>query len=519
MRLEAELKVGVMVVVAGVLLAVLLTMASNWTIGTPGDELTVQFDSISHLMRGAAVHLSGVSVGKVIGIRLGDEDRVEVRVRIDPPIGLREGLTAELGMLGFVGETFVMLKNGPLGNPSLDWSKPVQGTQAADTSALLEKLGTGMDELIATADAIRGFIDENGEQIADTAESTRAFMASTTDTLDELTARVGPVLDQASATLEKVDERLPGLLDDADALIGTTREEVTAARQDLAGVRSAAEQWVEGGRTATTTLASDAGAALAEVRESVKTLTEAATELQSELTTVVNDAGNALATEQTRLNESMAALDEALAEARGLLARVDRLAQKVETGQGALGQLMSDDTVVPAMHTTLDSATRALSELERVSESVAGLASGRRPEARVGLELTYRGAVRGLQPELGLWLSPSDGRAFYGAVTTRDGDQRYSAVIAQRLGPVWARAGFVDSEAALGLDWQVLPRVVLRGEALRVTRPLFDTNDDLELPRFDAEMMWSALPRTQVILGAEDVGRDVGFVIGLRSGL
>ncbi len=518
MRFAAELKVGVMVVVAGVLLAVLLTMASDWTIGTSGDELTVQFESITHLMRGAAVHLSGVSVGKVIGIRLDDQDRVEVKIRIDPPIRLRDGMTAELGMLGFVGETFIMLTNGPLGGPPLDWSKPVQGTQAADTSVLLEKLGTGIEELIGTAAAIRSFIDENGNQIAVTAESTRAFMASTTETLDELASRLGPVLDQASTTLAQVDKRLPGLLDEAEELIGTSREQIAGAREELTGVRSAAEEWVEEGRTATNTLAADAGDALADLQRSVRTLTEVATQLQADLTRVAQDAGNVLASEKTRLNESMTALDETLADARGLLARVDRVAQKVETGEGALGQLIADDTVVPAVHATLDSANRALSDLERVSESVAGLATGRRPEARFGVELTYRDAVRGLQPELGLWLSPAAGKAFYGAVSTRDGDRRYSAVVAQRLGSVWARAGFIDSEAALGVDWEVLPSVVLRGEALRVTRPLLDENDDVDWPQFDAEVIWSALPRTQIILGAEDVGKDLAIVAGFRSG-
>ena len=62
------------------------------------------------------------------------------------------------------------------------------------------------------------------------------------------------------------------------------------------------------------------------------------------------------------------------------------------------------------------------------------------------------------------------------------------------------------------------PWLTLRGEALRVTQPLTDPNDDLNLPRFDAKAMARPHPLVNVIFGAENFADDPGLILGVRAG-
>ena len=66
-RWDSDLKVGVMVVIGVILLCILLTMASDWSLGTPGEKLTLHFPHLQNLKKGAHTQLSGVAVGKVTG--------------------------------------------------------------------------------------------------------------------------------------------------------------------------------------------------------------------------------------------------------------------------------------------------------------------------------------------------------------------------------------------------------------------------------------------------------------------
>ena len=95
MRGEAELKVGVLVVIGLVLLGIVLTLSSDWHVGVPGEELTLRFNALSNVKGGGDVQLAGVHIGKVVGIRLDPEGFGEVTIRVEPPITLREGITAE----------------------------------------------------------------------------------------------------------------------------------------------------------------------------------------------------------------------------------------------------------------------------------------------------------------------------------------------------------------------------------------------------------------------------------------
>ena len=88
---------------------------------------------------GAKVQLAGVQIGKVTSVELNTEGtRVEVQMRVKEAFQrLRQGCQIKIGVIGFVGEAYIHLTNGPVENPNLKPTDlPLTGQDPLDLSEL-----------------------------------------------------------------------------------------------------------------------------------------------------------------------------------------------------------------------------------------------------------------------------------------------------------------------------------------------------------------------------------------------
>ncbi|HEX29860.1 TPA: MCE family protein, partial [Candidatus Poribacteria bacterium] len=136
-KTASEIKVGLLIALSLVILVLLLTNSANWR-GIGGKILKARFDFVSNLQLGAPVHMSGVEIGRVIDIKLVEEG-VEVTMRIKSPQPIRKGCVASIDFLGVVGETYVEIENGPLGNPPLPDKAVIRGRNPVSTATVLSK--------------------------------------------------------------------------------------------------------------------------------------------------------------------------------------------------------------------------------------------------------------------------------------------------------------------------------------------------------------------------------------------
>ena len=111
----SELRVGITVIVAGVILAVLLFLMSN-TAGlfTPRITIHSYFDNAQGLREGAPVRLAGVDIGNVRHISVvRDKDKqltpVEVTMKVSTKYiyALRRDSVTSLDTAGVLGETYL----------------------------------------------------------------------------------------------------------------------------------------------------------------------------------------------------------------------------------------------------------------------------------------------------------------------------------------------------------------------------------------------------------------------------
>lgn len=128
MKTPAELKVGILIIVAAILLAAMILFVGKFRL-EPENAYRTYFKFTRGLVKDAPVRLAGVEVGKVNTLNLIEDPRegytkVEVAFSISKHIRLREGTVASISSLGLMGEKYIEINPGPPGGNFI----PADGT-------------------------------------------------------------------------------------------------------------------------------------------------------------------------------------------------------------------------------------------------------------------------------------------------------------------------------------------------------------------------------------------------------
>src|SRR5262245_65965445 len=98
--------------------------------GPSGFLLTANFDELGGLKTRAPVVVSGVKVGQVRSITLGDDYRAHVTLDIDPRLHLPKDTSASTVTAGLLGDRYILLQIG--GDPAPRKSgDPIAFTESA----------------------------------------------------------------------------------------------------------------------------------------------------------------------------------------------------------------------------------------------------------------------------------------------------------------------------------------------------------------------------------------------------
>ena len=167
----SQLRVGVTVIVASIVLAILIFLMSG-TSGPFSSKLTFYsyFQSTQGLRVGAPVTLEGVTIGNVKRIKLVEGrqlDPVEVTMKVDPSYGFRikTDSVANLATAGVLGELFVDITSKDAKGPVAKSGTYLKSLEASSIEDVV-KAGQGtlqnMDVLLKRMDRILAGV-ENGE--------------------------------------------------------------------------------------------------------------------------------------------------------------------------------------------------------------------------------------------------------------------------------------------------------------------------------------------------------------------
>jgi phospholipid/cholesterol/gamma-HCH transport system substrate-binding protein len=231
---KQEVGVGALVLAGLVLFVVGLFWFSGRSIGHKGVSVDVVFDNALGLKAGDPVLTSGVKVGRVAKVNLGESvGRVVVTLELsgDLRIRPRSGATASISSLDFFGNKVIDYWPGAATDTLLPANMNIRGINPEELMAKLSGVATRASTLLGNATGLVN--DQLATDIHNTLIATQRGMAALTD------ATKGPLVNQSTQTLvslQRVMSRLDTLLGNANVkATGLRVDTLTANLQRLTG--------------------------------------------------------------------------------------------------------------------------------------------------------------------------------------------------------------------------------------------------------------------------------------------
>ena len=159
-----EIKVGLFVFIAFILLTVMIFSISDFYTAQPHYTLRVQFSYANGIQSGAPVRLSGVTVGEIRSIRIyrdesSQKNYAEMGILISNQAMIEEDAVAYINTLGLIGEKYLEIVPGTPGSRLLQSGEMLRGKDSVPTEKLIEsgfKVVSKLEETISSINKVVG---------------------------------------------------------------------------------------------------------------------------------------------------------------------------------------------------------------------------------------------------------------------------------------------------------------------------------------------------------------------------
>ena len=205
-----ETKVGIFLLLGiGLICTLIILFGEMPDLFKPTYTLTVRFPNASGLLKGSDVYLSGALIGKVTTDPqpIPDTQKVEVKLKINKSVGIRQDATYVIGSAGLLGDKFVEVRPVvyPDGTPDEKKASPVydgeviEGAPGTD----IEKIMNSAEPLIDKANDIADQLDEMIRKL-----NLDVFSGTSTDDLKETIAKLRHMVDNGDTMMTNANDLL-----------------------------------------------------------------------------------------------------------------------------------------------------------------------------------------------------------------------------------------------------------------------------------------------------------------------
>lgn len=170
MAMSREVRVGLFLVVAFLILIALFELVGKETIFTQTVEYKTSFRSIPGLKIGDPVRLAGVDVGTVRDIRVVGA-RVEVVMHVKPGTPVKTDSLATIKLTSLLGTNFVDLSFGSPAAPMAPAGSVLASTEPPDLNTLLARLNDAAGDIQTLAKQVNEGLGRSIEPISSTFQS------------------------------------------------------------------------------------------------------------------------------------------------------------------------------------------------------------------------------------------------------------------------------------------------------------------------------------------------------------
>ena len=189
---KTELKVGVTVFLALIVLLWILGWAKNASYFTETKVLTIRFDSVAGLSIGDGVYINGLKKGMVEAINL-DKNNILVDVSFTEKLDLRKDASFSVMMLDLMGGKKVEVNPG-VSNEPINFKEVQTGKFAGDISTTMAVLGSVQDELVSIIKDVKVSLNSINSYLTD--EDMKGDIKSTIKSMHDLISKVNVLVDE-----------------------------------------------------------------------------------------------------------------------------------------------------------------------------------------------------------------------------------------------------------------------------------------------------------------------------------
>ena len=511
---SVQLKVGLVFIIGIVLLVILIVNAANSPWSASGELLRVNFNNAGDLRVGAKVQLAGVQVGKVTAIELNkDGTRVEVQMRVkDAFQRLRQDCRVKVGVIGFVGEAYIHLTNGPVGNPNLKPTDlPLTGQDPLDLSELAAQADHIVRQGTQFLESANQFMSSNQENIGSSIVEMRALIEQTSRALTEIVGATNESVKNLNRIAQENDFRLAQTYKRFNRLMDRLENDVLLISSQVGDINRAVLDLVDRNSSPIEQIIVDLQTSATNFRQLSQQLDEDLAELTAGVSDLIAQSKAVIATEKPKVDQLLESLTNTTNGLDGLRSSVDQLLHTAQHGEGSIAQLLNNpDTLNEVRSTvkTVDETMLAVQDLSRTLDRSSK--QFKLPEFGWDYELRYLSLEESLHNELGVLLFSGDNQRYRLGLGTREEEVKLDFQYGYDFtGNLRGRAGFMRSKVGVGFDvWLLSRKLGITIEGTQLTS---------KSPELGAEVAWRFFPYGQIILGAEDLtSGDIRYTAGLR---
>lgn len=498
---DTSAKVGLMVIVAIVLLAILLINSSNWPWSTRGDDLTFKFRAVNGLYVGAGVYLSGVSIGRVTNIELKPEtNSVEIRASVKNAFKwLRQGCDARISMSGFVGETYIALNNGDVDNPPLQPTDlPIIGIDPVNPLELLEQTSSGLAKAIDLTSAANELLQSSQEEIQEGVKETRALVALTSRTLEKFNEN----MDKTVATFMKLtsdyDVRFEKTLTNVNELLIQLGNETSILSSQISDIGRSLMKSIDQNSPKVNTILTDIQQSASDFRSLSTQFRKDSSKIQTQVSELVTKGSSFIEKSSIDISPVLAQFQTAASSFITLEQNISELLKTIQTGEGTIAQLLNNPEPFTEVKETLNSMSDMFTGLKEIYEQTDKQLKGiKLPDFSSDIELRYLSLEENLHAELGFSIDPPSKSRYRLGLGIRDEITGFELQYGYNFTDyLQGRIGFIRSNVGAGFDlWLWERRIGLGIESFGLTS---------DSPEFNAELSLRLYRGAHLLFGVEN---------------
>jgi phospholipid/cholesterol/gamma-HCH transport system substrate-binding protein len=355
-----NLAVGLTVIGALIMLGVMILLFAGLPeVFQRGRVIRMNFPATADAHTGDWVHLAGMRVGKVTDITFADEDPrkgVQFVARIDEGVKVPADVRPWIYTRGFVGGAYLELVPGgpdrfdPRTGRKLeflpeDWDEPLEG----------KLKGTGLipNEMLVAVRGLGKLVENLNDLISPPATAPATAAAGSQPS----SRPAGGALRGALAKLSRALDALETILGDAE-----NQANIKKSMANLALATTKASEAMD----ALKGFAAEASKTAVEVRKTIADARETMTEASKTARKFSDLAGNA----DARVQELSAKLIDDAEKLSAVLATINRVATKLESGEGTAGQFVNDPKLYNSLLEASEQLAGMMKELRKLVEHV-----------------------------------------------------------------------------------------------------------------------------------------------------